>query len=173
MTWRDFFLFISTGLACASTADAVSPPRVVGASGAWATVAGPGGCEAVSAALQPAPKGKVQARAALAFDAAPGGRRGQLAVHLSRVPRAGSSVMLTIGDTPFLLALRGDWAWSRGPAQEAAIIAALRGAAGMRVEARFPGGGRFTDRFDLSGAPTAIDAAAACALSLAKSDAFP
>ena len=147
-------------------------PRVVGASGAWATLAGPAGCEAVSTSLQPAPKGKVQARAALAFDAAPGGRRGQLAIHLGHVPRAGSSVMLTIGDTPFLLTMRGDWAWSRGPAQETAIIAALRGAAGMRVEARSPGGGRFTDRFDLSGAPTAIDAAAACALSLAKSGAF-
>ena len=172
MTRRDFFILLSTSLAFASAADAVSPPRVVGASGAWATVAGPAGCEAVSAALQPAPTGKVQARAALAFDAAPGGRRGQFAIHLSRVPRAGSSVMLSIGDTPFLLTLRGDWAWSRGPAQEAAIIAALRGASGMRIEARFPGGGRFIDRFDLNGAPTAIDAAAACALSLAKSGAF-
>lgn len=67
------------------------------------------------------------------------------------------------GDTPFLLVARGAWAWSRGPAQEAAIIAALRIAPGMRIEARSPGGGRFVDRFDLNGAPTAIDAAAACA----------
>ena len=37
------------------------------------------------------------------------------------------------------------------------------------VEARAPSGGRYTDRFDLNGAPTAIDAAAACALALAKS----
>ena len=44
--------------------------------------------------------------------------------------------MLTIGRQPFLLVARGDWAWSRGPAQEAAIIAAVRGADSMRVEAR-------------------------------------
>lgn len=73
--------------------------------------------------------------------------------------------MLTIGEMPFLLAPRGQWAWSRGPAQEAAIIAALRTASGMRVEAR-SAAGRFTDRYDLAGAPTAIDAAAACALTL-------
>ena len=144
-------------------------PRVVAASGAWAALAGPATCEAASSALQPAAKGRVQARAGLAFDAAPGGRRGQLALRLGHVPRPGSTVMLTIGDTPFLLVAHDDWAWSRGPAQEAAIIAAMRSADGMRVEARAPSGGRYTDRFDLNGAPTAIDAAAACALALAKS----
>ena len=81
--------------------------------------------------------------------------------------------MLTVGEVPFLLVSRGDWAWSRGPAQEAAIIAAMRSADGMRVEARSPSGGRYTDRFDLTGAPTAIDAAAACALGLAKSRPLP
>ena len=76
--------------------------------------------------------------------------------------------MLTIGDRPFLLASRGDWAWSRGPAQEAAIIAAARLAGGMRIEARDAGGRRFVDRYVLDGAPTAIDAAAACALAKAR-----
>ena len=166
MTWRDL-LFTASILA--APAAGTPAPRVIAASGAWAALAGPATCEAASATLQPAAKGKVQARAALAFDAAPGGRRGQLAIHLGHVPRPGATVMLTIGETPFLLVSRGDWAWSRGPAQEAAIIAAMRSADGMRVEARAPGGGRFTDRFDLNGAPTAIDAAAACALALAKS----
>ena len=154
---------------------AVGPaaPRVVAASGAWAARAGPTACEAASRAFQPAANGQVQARAAIAFDAAPGGRRGQLALHLGHVPRPGSTVMLTVGDVPFLLVSRGDWAWSRGPAQEAAIISAMRSADGMRVEARSPGGGRYTDRFDLTGAPTAIDAAAACALGLAKSRPLP
>lgn len=75
--------------------------------------------------------------------------------------------MLHIGETPFLLVARGDMAWSRGPAQDEAIIMAMRTAGGMRVEARSPGGGRIVDRFDLSGAPLAIDAAAACAAALA------
>jgi hypothetical protein len=73
--------------------------------------------------------------------------------------------MLQIGDQPFLLVARGDWAWSRGPLQEQAIIAAARDAAAMRVEARDGAGRRFTDPYLLDGAPTAIDAAAArCAL---------
>jgi hypothetical protein len=60
---------------------------------------------------------------------------------------------------------RGDSAWSRGGRQEQAIIAAVRSAGSMRVEARDAGGRRFSDVYALDGAPTAIDAAAArCAL---------
>jgi hypothetical protein len=36
----------------------------------------------------------------------------------------------------------------------------------MRIEGRSVRGLRFIDRYDLSGAPTAIDAAAACAAAL-------
>jgi len=75
--------------------------------------------------------------------------------------------MLYIGDQPFLLMARDDMAWSRGPKQEQAIIAAMRKSGGMRVEARSPGGGRIIDRYALDGAPLAIDAAAACAAGLA------
>ncbi len=60
-----------------------------------------------------------------------------------------------------MLVARGDWAWSRGPLQEQAIIAAVRNASGMRVEARDLAGRRFNDPYALGGAPTAIDAAAA------------
>lgn len=69
--------------------------------------------------------------------------------------------MLTIGDRPFLLLARGDWAWGNGPLQDSAIIAAMRSAQSMRLEARDGSGRRFTDRYLLEGAPTAIDAAAA------------
>jgi hypothetical protein len=75
--------------------------------------------------------------------------------------------MLHIGDQPYLLMSQGDLAWSRGPKQERAIIAAIRAHGGMRVEARSPGGGRIVDRYSLDGAPLAIDAAAACAAALA------
>ena len=79
--------------------------------------------------------------------------------------RPGSSVMLQVGDQPFLLVARDGWAWSRGPLQEQAIIAAVRTAATMRIEARDASGVRFADPYLLDGAPTAIDAAAArCAL---------
>ena len=74
--------------------------------------------------------------------------------------------MLQIGGQPFLLVARGDWAWSRGPAQAQAIIdAAAQRDGHERRQPRLRAGVRFTDPYLLDGAPTAIDAAAArCAL---------
>ena len=146
------------GLAAILLVEPASAERVLYARGAWAAIDRDGVCEASAKALRPPRKGQPQPRAALAFDSR---RRGELAVQLSRVPRPGSTVLLTVGTQPFLLVNRGGWAWSRGPAQEAAIIAAVRVSGGMRIEARDPSGRRFTDRYLLEGAPTAIDAAAA------------
>jgi hypothetical protein len=69
--------------------------------------------------------------------------------------------MVTIGRQPFLLLARGNLAWSRGPTQEQAMLAAARGGDSMQVQARDAGGRRFRDTYPLAGAPTAIDAAAA------------
>lgn len=144
-----------------------APARIVAAEGHWAALQHDTTCEAVAAALSPALKDRPQARVSIAFDAAPKGRNGELAVLLSRPPRGGATVMLTIRDTPFLLTGRGALAWSSGPAQQAALLGAMRGGGSMRVESRSPGGGRIVDRYLLDGAPTAIDAAAACAARLA------
>jgi hypothetical protein len=140
------------------------------AGGQWVALDRGGTCEAASRSLRIAQKGKVQARAGFAFDAN-GARRGQFFAELSRAPRPGSTVILTVGTQPFMLATGGHWAWSRDPQQEAAIIAAVRAAGGMRVDSRDSSGRRFVDRYLLDGAPTAIDAAAArCAsATLAKS----
>ena len=123
-----------------------------------------GVCEALSRSQKIAAKDKVQAIAGVSFT--PDHRRwGEFHVQLSRMPRADASVMLNIGNQPFLLTTRGGWAWSRGPAQSDAIIAALRGATTMSVASRDGAGVRFSDPYLLDGAPTAIDAAAArCAL---------
>ena len=163
MTWTRS---IGAALLCALVAGAASsqPVRTVAAAGRWAALKGPAHCEAASLALRSANRTRAQGRASLSFDRA---RLGELAVRLSRPARPGASVILTIGDTPFLLVARGATAWSRGPAQETAIVAAMREAGGMRVEARSIGGARFIDRYLLDGAPTAIDAAAACATTLA------
>ena len=150
-------------LLVAATA-AAPPPRIVAAAGRWAALAGAAHCEAASLAELPPSRTRGQGRASLSFD--PRSRHGELALLLSKPARPGASVMLTIGDTPFLLVGQGVMAWSRGPAQEAAIIAAIRQASSMRVEARSDRGGRFVDRYLLDGAPTAIDAAAACAVGL-------
>ena len=134
--------------------------RIVQARGHWAALAERGQCRAMARSLRDAPKGQPQAYAAFLFDPA---RRqnGILSVRLSRPVRPGGSVLLTVGTRPFMLKGAGPFAWSRGPAQEAAIIAAVRSAGGMRVEARDAGGRRSVDRYLLDGAPTAIDAAAA------------
>jgi hypothetical protein len=147
-------------------APAQAAPQIVAARGQWAALSEGRTCEAASRSQRQPAKGRQPARASLSFDAG-GPRHGQFSALVSRLPRPGASVMLTVGDRPFLLMSRGDRAWSRGPAQEAAIIAAMRSGGGMKVEARSPGGGRIRDYYSLDGAPLAIDAAAACAARLA------
>ena len=144
----------------------LAAPGIVAADGQWATLSQGRTCEAAAKSVGVTYKDRPPARASLSFDAG-GPRHGQFAARLSRVPRPGATVMLTIGDRPFLLVGQGDMAWSRGPKQEQAIIAAMRANGGMRVEARSPGGGRIVDRYSLDGAPLAIDAAAACSAALA------
>ncbi len=149
------FLFV---LAVLVAAPALAAPRLVHAGPNWAAFDHGGRCEAVAKSLRPAAKDRAQARASFTFH---GPRQGELAVRLSRAARPGASVMLTVGDQPFLLRGAGEWAWSRGPAQEAAIIAAVRSAGGMRLESRDAAGRRIADRYLLAGVATAIDAAAA------------
>ena len=150
-------VFAALILVCAVPAAA---QQIVFAGGHWAAIDRGSVCEAGSRAIRIAAKGKVQARAGFAFDSE-GPRRGQFFALLSRVPRDGSTVVLTVGDQPFLLASNGLWAWSSGPAQEQAIIAAARSAGGLTVRARDQAGSRFTDRYQLDGVATAIDSAAA------------
>jgi hypothetical protein len=137
---------------------------VVFAGGAWAAIDRGNVCEALSRSQRIAQKDKVQAVAGVSFT--PDHRRwGEFHARLSRTPRGDATVMLNIGNQPFLLTTRGGWAWSRGPAQAQAIIAALRGATTMSIASRDAAGVRFSDPYLLDGAPTAIDAAAArCAL---------
>jgi len=134
--------------------------QILAAHGSWAALRFGEQCEAVARPLLPAARRQPEARAGFSFGPR-NSRQGEFHVRLSRVPRAGSSIMLTVGERPFMLIARGDWAWSRGPMQEAAIIDAARAARSMRIEARDGAGRRFADRYLLDGAPTAIDAAAA------------
>jgi len=137
---------------------------VLYAGGAWAAIDRGTVCEALSRSQRVATKDKVQAVAGLTFTV-DHRRWGEFHARLSRMPRGDASVMLQVGDQPFLLTTRAGWAWSRGPAQAEAIIAAMRNAPAMRVESRDAAGVRFSDPYLLDGAPTAIDAAAArCAL---------
>ena len=153
-----------TGATILLSTVAAASGAILFAGGSWAAIDRGAVCEALSRSVLIAPKGKVQATAGFAFT--PDHKRwGEFHARLSRVPRPGSSVMLNVGSQPFLLVARNDWAWSRGPRQEQAIIAAARGNPAIRIEARDVAGRRFVDTYALAGAPTAIDAAAArCAL---------
>jgi hypothetical protein len=146
------------------SAGASARGTVIYAGGAWVAIDRGSVCEALTRSQKIAPKDKVQAEAGVSFT--PDHRRwGEFHVRLSRVPRSDSTVMLKVGDQSFMLAARGDWAWSRGPLQGQAIIGAIRQGVAMSVASRDMAGERFSDPYLLDGAPTAIDAAAArCSL---------
>lgn len=151
-------------VAAAASAPAAARGDVVFAGGAWTAIDRGSACEALSRSQKVLPRDKVQPVAGFSFT--PDHQRwGEFHARLSRTPRGDASVMLKVGDQPFLLVTRDGWAWSRGPSQAQAIIAAARGGGWMSVESRDGSGQRFSDPYLLDGAPTAIDAAAArCAL---------
>jgi len=79
---------------------------VIFAGGAWAAIDRGAQCEALTRSQRVATKDKVQAVAGFSFTT---GRLhwGEFHARLSRMPRGDASVMLQIGDQPFLLATRG------------------------------------------------------------------
>ena len=90
-----------------------------------------------------------------------------LQLRLSRVIRSGSAVTLQVGNRRFRLIGEGATATSRDVATggSRAVITAMRNADTMVVHARDRRSRYFRDIYDLSGAPTAIDAALiGCAL---------
>ena len=85
--------------------------------------------------------------------------RGQVHFRLSRELSGNANARLAIGGERFeLTAGRGD-AWAQDPRGDAAIVAAMRAAGSMSISATDARGNRFTDRYSLEGAATAIDAA--------------
>jgi len=85
--------------------------------------------------------------------------RGQLHVRLSRTAAPSATISLSVGGQRFELTGGGGDAWARDRRMDAAIVAAMRSAGSMSVSARDRAGRRFTDRYSLEGAATAMDAA--------------
>ena len=85
--------------------------------------------------------------------------RGQVHMRLSRTMAAHSSVRLALGTARFNLTGGGSDAWAQDPRMDAAIVAALRSAATLYVSDTDRAGRRFTDKYSLDGAATALDAA--------------
>ncbi len=85
--------------------------------------------------------------------------RGQLHFRLSRKLATNAAVTLAIGAQRFRLIGGGGDAWAADRAMDAAIVAAMRSSSSMAVSAIDVRGRRFTDRYSLAGAATALDAA--------------
>ena len=95
----------------------------------------------------------------------PGRRlRSSLHIRLSRARDRSAGVTLTVGERRFQLSANTADAWAADAPSDRAIVTALRSGRSMSVEAVGRGGRPFADTYALSGAATAIDAAAlACA----------
>ena len=87
------------------------------------------------------------------------GVRGQLHFRISRNLADSPRLSLAIGGQRFELTGGGGDAWAKDRTMDAAIVAAMRSAGSMSLSATDRAGRRFTDRYDLEGAATAMDAA--------------
>lgn len=88
----------------------------------------------------------------------------QLNFRLSRSARGGSAILLGVDGRVFQLGGRRFNAWAPGRAADRAIVAAMRTGVLATVSARDENGNAFSDRYALTGAASAIDAAALACL---------
>jgi hypothetical protein len=152
-------------LLAAVTGPAVAAPQRIGIFYGWGAFADPGArkCHAIARPFNLGPQAGRHAYASVGYW--PGrAAGGQFHVRLSREKRAGSAVILRLGDQSFPLMASATDAWATDARADAEILAALRRAAGMRVESRARDGSAIRDRYALRGAATAIDAAAIACL---------
>ena len=85
--------------------------------------------------------------------------RGQVHFRLSRKVQPGAPISLSIGGQRIALTGGGGDAWATDKRGDAAIIAAMRSAGQMTVNARDASGRGFSNTYTLEGAATALDAA--------------
>ncbi len=86
--------------------------------------------------------------------------RGQVHFRLSRKLQPNAPISLSIGGQRIPLVGGGGDAWAPDKRGDAAIIAAMRSAGQLTVNARDANGRGFSNSYDLQGAATALDAAA-------------
>lgn len=87
------------------------------------------------------------------------GTRGEIHVRLSRKLGPDSTVTLSLAGQRFTLIAGAADAWAADRRMDAAVVAAMRSAATMRVTARSAAGRTFSDVYTLAGAASAMDAA--------------
>lgn len=141
---------------------AVAAPQAIGIHQRWGAFRddGPTRCYAISRPV----RGETGAPFASVATWPGAGVRGQLHVRLSRAKASRAGVVLAIGERRFDLTAGRIDAWSPDAATDRAIVAAMRGGRSMSVESVAANGAAFVDVYALSGAATAIDAAALACL---------
>lgn len=138
-----------------ATIPALAQPRAIAAHGDWGAFRDGDRCYAVAM-----PTGRDSASPRQSFvtvGAAPSPRR--VSVRLGGIVAKGSGITLTVGSRRFRLTGGGDSAWSERPEDDRAIVVAMRSAESLTISGRSIDGQRLRDRYRLSGAATAIDAA--------------
>ena len=140
---------------------AAPQPVVLGVFGRWGAFAArePARCYAIT---QPVETVRGATAAAFASIATWPGQsaRNQLHVRLSRQRSERAAVILSVGERRFTLTGGGVDAWSPDAATDRAIVTALRGERSMSVESVGADGRAIVDVYQLTGAATAVDAAA-------------
>lgn len=135
----------------------------LGVFGQWGAFrdAGVPRCYAIAAAEEPGRREVREREPFASVGTWPGrGVRAQVHLQLSRDIAQGAAISVRLGGRSFALTGSGANAWARDEAMDAAIVAAMRSAETMTVTSRDRSGRRFSDRYSLQGAATAIDAAA-------------
>ncbi|WP_271078193.1 invasion associated locus B family protein [Aurantiacibacter sp. MUD61] len=85
--------------------------------------------------------------------------RGQVHFRLSRELSDNPRVALAVGGRRFVLTAGEGDAWATDVRADGEIVSAMRSASRMTISATDARGNRFTDRYSLDGAATAMDAA--------------
>ncbi|MFA9200574.1 MAG: hypothetical protein ACEQR8_05215 [Cypionkella sp.] len=149
------------GLALLASAMPAAAKDSLGVFGNWGAFRDPGAARCYAIALPEPSRAQRDYRAYASVGTWPRrGVRGQVHFRLSRKLAAEPGIALAVGGQRFTLVGGGGDAWARDRAMDAAIVAAMRSAGALSISARDARGRRFTDRYALAGAATALDAAA-------------
>lgn len=158
---------VCLALGCAAlvlTGSGVSARSSLGIFGDWGAFSDPGQgrCYAIAQA-QPDPRQRERQPYMTVATWPKAGVRGEFYWQLARAPQP-SSVSARMAGRSFRLRASGAGAWAQDAGMDAALRAALRSAPTLTVTYRDRKGRRFSDRYRLAGAATALDAATlACA----------
>lgn len=137
--------------------------QTLGVYGGWGAFrdAAPQRCFAIAKPIGASGPGGGRAAGFASVATWPGrGLAGSVHIRLSRARDRSAGVTLTVGERRFALVANTADAWAADAPSDRAIVAALRSGRSMSVEAVGLGGRPFADSYALTGAATAIDAAA-------------